>query len=99
MSPRLADYCLDEVEADLMEAYDLNEDGVRQLMRRGLRIYSTLNVEMQQTAEAEFSDSSNFPGVSPRRDRSGNIISSSGSVLMYQKSSYFNSDDSYALIG
>lgn len=97
VSSYFADYCLDEVEADLMEAYDLNEDGVRQLMRRGLRIYSTLNVEMQQTAEAEFSDSSNFPGVSPRRDRSGNIISSSGSVLMYQKSSYFNSDDTFTL--
>lgn len=97
VSSYFADYCLDEVEADLMEAYDLNEDGVRQLMNRGLRIYSTLNVEMQQTAEAEFSDSSNFPGVSPRRDSSGNIVNSSGSVLMYQKSSYFNSDDTFTL--
>lgn len=97
VSSYFADYCLDEVEADLMEAYDLNEDGVRRLVRQGLRIYSTLNVQMQQTAEQEFSDSSNFPGVSPRRDRSGNIVNSSGSVMLYRKSSYFNSDDTFTL--
>ena len=81
-----------------MEEYDLNENGVQQLVNSGLHIYSTLDVEMQQAAEAEFNDNSNFPGVNPRRDRSGNIVDSHGKRSdVPKKSAYFNEDDTFTL--
>ncbi len=98
VSSYFADYCLDEVRQDLMEEYDLNESRVENIINSGIYIYSTLDVEMQQIAEEEFSKNSNFPQVrSMRTDSSGNMIDSNGNIIMYKKSSYFNSDGSFSL--
>ncbi len=98
VSSYFADYCLDEVRRDLIEEYNLNENTVEDLINSGIYIYSTLDVEMQQIAEAEFSKSSNYPSIrSMRTDSSGNMIDKNGNVVMYKKSSYFNSDDSFTL--
>lgn len=93
------DYCIQEVKDDLIAEYDLSEEDAEDMIYTGgLRIYTTLNVNMQETAEAEFERSSNFPSVtSLTRDRSGNILNSNGNIMLYSKSSYFNDDDSFTI--
>ena len=98
VSSYFADYCLDEVRQDLMEEYDLNESRVENIINSGIYVYSTLDVEMRHIAEEEFSDNSNFPQIrNMRTDSSGNMVDSKGNIIMYKKSSYFNSDDSFSL--
>lgn len=98
VSSYFADYCLNEVKNDLMEEYNLTEDGADELVKKGLHIYSTLDVEMQQIAEEEFSNNSNFPRIaSMKTDKSGNILDANNNIAMYKRGTYFDSDGSFTL--
>ncbi len=96
VSSYFADYCIDEVKADLAEEYGLSEADAAAMINKGLHIYSTLNVDMQQTAEEIYNKNSYFPGLS-YRTKGGNIVSSSGKLLLYSKTNIFGDDDIFNL--
>lgn len=100
VSSYFGDYCVSEVISDLVEELNYDEERAKDLVYAGgLRIYSTLNVRMQNAAEEEFSNISNFPRVSSFRKQSGtgNILSDSGNIILYSKNTYFNSDGTFTL--
>ncbi len=97
-----ADYCLDEVVSDLMTKYNMDESSARNMVyNKGLKIYSTIDVDMQETAEEMFERNSNFPGVTNlHRDSHRNIIGTGakkGTVILYYKPNYFADDGSFVL--
>ncbi len=56
------DYVTQEVERDLMEEYSMTEEEAEQLIHTGgLRIYSTIDRDIQRTINEEFSNDYNFP--------------------------------------
>ena len=64
----------------------------------GLRIYSTLNVDMQKKTEAEFANNQNFPKVTGlNKDKAGNARDSRGNILLYEYSNIFDDDDNFVL--
>ena len=96
-----SDFCLDEIVEDLMTEYSIDESTARDMVyNKGLKIYSTINVEMQKIAEAQFESGGNFPGVSYRRDSAGNIVGKGkkrSTVLLYNINNYFKDDGSFVL--
>lgn len=100
VSSYFGDYCIDEVIGDLVSELKMDEEDAKNLVYSGgVRIYSTLNVEMQKAAEEEFSKTSNFPSVTglKKQKGTGNILSDSGNILLYSKSTYFNDDGTFTL--
>lgn len=93
------DYCIQEVKEDLMKEYDLTDNDAEDMIYTGgLRIFTTLDVNLQETAEAEFERSSNFPSVTGiTRDRRGNILNSNGNIMLYSRDTYLNDDESFTL--
>ncbi|MBR2736312.1 MAG: PBP1A family penicillin-binding protein [Firmicutes bacterium] len=97
-----SDYCLDEVTEDLMAEYDIDESTAANMVyNKGLKIFSTLNVEMQEIAEEQFSLSGNFPSVTNlHRDSSRNITGTGkkrSTIILYYKDNYFKDDGSFVL--
>lgn len=100
VSSYFGDYCISEVIDDLVTELKMDEEDAKKLVySQGVRIYSTLNVDMQAAAEDEFSKTSNFPSVTGLKKQrgTGNILSDSGNVLLYSKSTYFNDDGTFTL--
>ena len=94
-----ADYCINEVKTDLMDELKLDEEEASNMIyQNGLKIYSTLNVDMQTAAEARFAVTSNLPNVTGlRRDGNRNILNPKGEIMLYNKDNYFNPDGSFTL--
>lgn len=96
------DYCLDEVASDLVEEYNIDKATATDMVyNKGLKIYSTLDVKMQETTEEQFAISGNFPGISYyRKDSSGNITGTGkkrSTILLYSKSNYFDKEGNFVL--
>ena len=94
-----ADYVVDEVVDDLMYEYNIDEEDAKNMIYNGgLRIYSTLNVNMQKIAEAEFSNNKNFPTVTGlNKDKYGNARDSKGNILLYEYSNMFDEEGNFTL--
>ncbi len=99
ISSYFADYTIKQVLKDLIEKNGMKESDARNMLYNGgLRIYTTMNVNMQKIAETEFANSANFPKVvSLNKDKSGNVRDKSNRILLYNKNSYFNNDDSFTI--
>jgi len=99
ISSYFADYVIKDVENDLMESLNIDETEAKQMIyNRGLRIYTTMNSNMQKIAEKEFTNNSNFPSVTGlKKDASGNIMNSKGSILLYSFNNYFDGDGNFIL--
>lgn len=93
------DFLLQQVRADLMT--ELNIDGTeasRLLQGGGLKIFSTLNTEMQNIASEEFKKNTNFPRVvNLKKDRAGNILDSEGRIILYNRGTYFDGNGNFLL--
>lgn len=99
ISSYFADYVVEQVTKALVEEYGKTEEEANQMIfTSGLQIHTTMNSDMQKIAETEFSNNSNFPGVANlKKDGNSNIISNSGSILLYNYGSYFNADGNFVL--
>ncbi|QIB69848.1 hypothetical protein Ami103574_11175 [Aminipila butyrica] len=99
LSSYFADYVVEQVITALVEEQGKSEKDANQMIYTGgLQIYTTMNSDMQRIAETEFSKNSNFPKVANlKKDGSGNIVSDSGSILLYNYSNYLESDGSFLL--
>ena len=93
------DYTIKALIKDLMSEFNRTEQEATQMVYSGgLKIYTTLDRKLQNSAEKEFQDSSNFPNVTNlSKDSSGNVLNDSGSVLLYKYSNYFDSDGNFTL--
>ncbi len=93
------EYLIDEVSRDLQKKYDISpQEAERMIYTGGLQIHSTMDSTAQKVAVEEFKNSSNFPSlVSIRKDSSGNVISSSGNIILYDYNDSFNSEGNFTL--
>ena len=94
-----SDYLINQVKVDLKAALNIDDEkATSMLYNGGLRIYSTMNVNMQKIAEDEFEKRSNFPSVTGlNKDGSGNVIDSSGNIILYNLSKYFDTNSNFVL--
>jgi penicillin-binding protein 1A len=99
LSSYFADYVINSVIKDLMKEYNYSESDARQkIYNSGFQIYTTMNSNVQKIAEKEFTDSSNFPKVSGLdKDKSGNVLDSSGNILLYNHNYFFNSEGTFTI--
>ncbi|MCT4593309.1 MAG: PBP1A family penicillin-binding protein [Anaeromicrobium sp.] len=94
----ISSYFTDKVKYDVIESLQkqLNvsaEEASDMLYNKGLRIYTTLDVNMQKTVEAEYKKSSNFPSLVSRKNSAGDILAKNGRVLLYKKGNLINSSN------
>ncbi len=94
------DYAIDQLIDDIVEEYGYSESDASNLVYTGgLKIYSTMDSDIQKIVEKEFKESDNFAGVaSARTNSSGDLLNSeTGSIMLYAYSHYFNDDDEFTL--
>ena len=94
-----ADYVVAKVIEDLSNEYAMDESEASDLIYNGgLQIYSTLSLEMQRSVESEYNKSSNFPSIGyATKDRNGNILDSTGKILLYSRDSFFTEEGDFLL--
>lgn len=99
ISSYFADYVIAQVLADLQEEMNMTAEEARStLYNNGLRIYTTMDSRAQKIVEAEYDNPANFPGVTNlRKDGAGNIIKSTGGIILYAYSNYFDESGTFTL--
>ena len=98
-SSYFTDYAIGQVTDDVMDEYGISENEAENMIyTKGLKIYTTMDSNIQNIMEEEFADDNNFTTIAyTRTNDDGNIISESGVVLAYKYSNYINSDGSFVL--
>ena len=93
------EYMIDKITDDLMKKYKItSSEAERMIYTGGLKIHSTMDSTAQKVVVKEFNNSSNFPYLTNiRKDSSGNIVSSSGSIMLYSYGNMFNSNGDFTL--
>ncbi|MDO4834309.1 MAG: transglycosylase domain-containing protein, partial [Bacillota bacterium] len=93
------DYCLKQLTADLMKEFNLSEsDAENMIYTKGLKIYTSMDSNIQNIMEEEFDKDGNYTSISyTRTNADGNIVSDQGVVLAYKYGYYFNDKDSFVL--
>ena len=84
ISSYFADYAIEQVTNDLMKELNISEERAKQMIYNGgLKIYSTMNTNMQKIAEEEFANNANFPKVAGlNKDKAGNVLGKNGNILL-----------------
>ncbi len=99
----ISSYFTDKVKSDvldaLMENFDISEkEALNRMYNGGLKIYATIDMDMQKIVEKEFKDESNFPSLNIRnKDSYGNIRDSKNRIILYKYSNLVNDDNQYIL--
>lgn len=94
------DYAIGQLTDDLAEEYGISESEAQTLIYTGgLKIYSTMDADIQKIVEKEFKDSSNFAGVAYARTNSeGDLLNpETGNIMVYAYSHYFDDNDKFTL--
>lgn len=94
------DFAVDQLIDDIVEEYGYSEaDAQNMVYTGGLKIYTTMDSNIQSIIEDEFNESNNFVGISSARtNSSGDLLSSeTGKVLLYSYSKYFNDNNEFVL--
>jgi penicillin-binding protein 1A len=74
------------------------EEARSTLYNNGLRIYTTMDSRAQKIVETEYDNPANFPGVTNlRKDGAGNIIKSTGGIILYAYPNYFDENGTFTL--
>lgn len=86
----ISSYFTDKVKADvikeLIEQLNVSKEvATDMLYNKGLRIHTTLNVNIQKIVESEYKNSANFPKLLSKKSDFGNLLSKTGNVLLYKK--------------
>ena len=93
------DYCLQQLVKDMMKEYNISEsDAENMIYTKGLKIYTSMDSNIQKIMEEEFSEDSNFTTIAyTRTNADGNIISDQGVVLAYKYSNYIDDGGNFLL--
>jgi len=99
ISSYFADYVVESVTQDLMAEYDIDEEDARYMLYNGgLRIQTTMDLDIQKIAESEFKKNDNFPKVvGLRKDDAGNALNAAGNILLYNKANMIDESDCFVL--
>ncbi len=99
ISSYFADYATEEVIKDMMSENNLSyEDAHNMVYNGGLQIYTTMNSNVQKILEQEYSNFSNFPGVTHlSKDSAGNLLGKNGKLLLYNKGNIISADENFYL--
>lgn len=99
ISSFFADYVVDQVVEDLMKELKIDEGAAKEMIYTGgLRINSTLDLDVQKSVENAFSKTSNFPGVTGySKDSRSNIKKKNGGVLLYSYANMLDDDGNFLL--
>ncbi len=95
-----AEYAINQLTDDLVEEYGITAaDAQNMIYTGGLKIYTTMDSDIQNIVEKEFNNSSNFAGIAYARTNSeGDLLNSqSGSIMLYSYSHYFDEDGKFTL--
>lgn len=86
-----ADYAIEVVADDLQTELAIEYDEAMDMIYAGgLRIYTTVDRDMQNTIAEHFDDNSNFPSINNiRYDYDGNMIQDDGHIMLYSKDYVF----------
>ncbi len=95
------DCAIEEAVQDIAQGYGVSEEEARTMVyTKGYNIYTCLDRTVQKTLDKEINKNSNYATINYiNKDGSGNIISSSGDVLMRPYDAYFDDDDNLRLSG
>ena len=93
------DCAIEDAVGDLSERYGVTEEEARSMIyTKGYHIYTCLDRNVQDTLDKQINKDSNYAAISYiNKDSDGNIISSSGAVLMRPYQSYFDDDGNFTL--
>ena len=86
------DFVVSSVINDFMEQFGYDREKAANIVYNGgVNIYTTLDSQAQGVLEKEFAEKSNFPYPAYySTDANGNIISSTGTILLYKYYNYVN---------
>lgn len=99
----ISSFFTDKVKNDvikaLMQELDITEEKAQNMIfNQGLRIYSTIDLNMQKIVEAAYEDSKNFPGLRAKKDKYANILAKgTRSILLYKYTNIINNNDQLVL--
>ena len=93
------DCAIDQAVEDVAEQFNITEEDARTMIyTQGYEIYTCLDRGVQDKLDKEINKNSNYAAISHiNKDSSGNIISSSGEILMRPYSKFFDDDDRFKL--
>ncbi len=99
ISSYFADFVISQVINDLMTELDVDESRAKDMVYNGgLRIHSTLNVDMQKIIEDEYTNDKNFPAVvGLNKNKAGDARDSKGKILLYLYSNMIDEDENFTL--
>lgn len=98
ISSYFTDLVKDEVVTALINELDITEeDAYNMLYTQGLKIYSTLDLNMQKKLEGIYKNNENFPGLVLRKDKYGNILSKTNSIILYKQENIINNKNSLVI--
>ncbi len=94
-----ADYAIKTVLKDLQEELGYSYEKAHNLVYSGgIKIYTTMNMEMQEIIEKELSNDANFPTlIVSKKDGNGNILDDYGNIMLYKYSNYITSKGYFRL--
>lgn len=97
VSSYFADYVLEQVISDYASLNHLEyADAREKIYTSGLKIHTTMDSDIQMILDEEYSNTSSFPTVANiKKDSAGNVISSSGKLLLYAYSNYFDENGTF----
>ena len=86
-----ADYVISDVIHDLQVEKGMDYYSAwRMVYQGGLKIYSTMDPDIQRVLYEKFADPSNYPTINPLLDYAGNVVTENGTIALW---SYDNSFD------
>ncbi len=88
----LVDMVKNDVKDALVKELDISEEEASNMIsNQGLRIYSTIDMNIQKIVEEAYKDSKNFPNLVVKKDKTGNILNKNrSSILLYKKENLIN---------
>ncbi len=94
-----ADYAIKSVLSDLQTELGYSYEKAHDLVYSGgIKIYTTMNTEMQEIIEKELSNDANFPTlIVSRKDSKENILDDYGNIMLYKYSNYITSKGYFRL--
>ncbi len=96
-SQEISSFFVDKVKSDVVEALikelgKTEDEALDMLYNGGLKIYSTIDIEMQKKLEEAYQNPNNFPSLVARKDSAGNIIGANKKILLYSYNNLVNSN-------
>jgi len=98
-SSYFTDYAIDQLTDDIVSEYGISRADARDMIyTNGLKIYTTMDSDIQNIVEDEFAKDSNYSGIrSVRKDKNNNILTKNGTLMLRPYSYYINDKGEFTL--